>query len=530
MKYALLIAWREYAENARTKGFWVGLFLFPAIWILAIQVPMFLEKKGTPTRHFVLVDASGQFEAVATNAVHRGEQRRVLEALKDYAQRQLAQPAEWREFLGQFANASGDALDRFTQRGGQEWLLREIQRGLRTNAPAFVAPTPRFRRVELPAEVLATGTPTEVAEQLRPWLRGERRLQVDGRDVPLFAAVLIPTNVLEQIRRPADAAVVRTGAAEGIHYWSENLADEALRSEIERAVNTEVRRREYVSRGLDGAAVRAVEQTYAPFTSLNPKKERGEEQVGMADRIRQWLPSVFVYLLWVAIFAISQMLLNSVIEEKSNRIIEVLLSSVTPGELMMGKLLGIASIGLTMLGVWIFSFVVVLWWKASGVPPGALAAGSGGGMASLPMDIVSIVKTTWLLPAFAVYFFLGYLLYAGLFLALGSTCNTIKDAQNYMGVIVLFLMVPLFAMTYIPRDPNGPVATFLSWIPPYTPFVMMNRVTADPPLRDLIGTFVLLVAFTALVLWGCGRIFRIGILRTGQPPKLVELIRWLRTK
>jgi ABC-type Na+ efflux pump permease subunit len=93
---------------------------------------------------------------------------------------------------------------------------------------------------------------------------------------------------------------------------------------------------------------------------------------------------------------------------------------------------------------------------------------------------------------------------------------------------MVFLMVPLFTMTFIPRDPNGVPATVLSWIPPYTPFVMMNRMTADPPLRDVVGTLVLLVAFTGLVLWGSGRVFRIGILRTGQPPKLVELFRWLR--
>jgi ABC-2 type transport system permease protein len=346
--------------------------------------------------------------------------------------------------------------------------------------------------------------------------------------------VLIPKNIVEQVLRPDEprpqgAVSPPSGkaagrAVPGIQYWCENQADETLRSEVERAVNAEVRQREYARRGVEPGVVRAIEQTRVEFTSLNPKKEKGEEQVGMADRIRQWLPSVFVYLLWVGIFAIAQMLLNSVIEEKSNRIVEVLLSSVTPGELMMGKLAGIASTGLCMLAVWVLSFVGMIWWKSSGGPP----AGGGGGMSSVPHDIASILQTSWLLPAFFLYFVLGYLMYAGLILALGSTCNTIKDAQNFMGVIVLFLMVPLFTMTFIPRDPNGPVATVLSWIPPYTPFVMMNRVTASPPMRDVIGTLLLLMVSTVLILWGAGRIFRIGILRTGQPPKLKELFRWLR--
>ena len=109
--------------------------------------------------------------------------------------------------------------------------------------------------------------------------------------------------------------------------------------EVEQAVNGEIRQREYVLRGLDAKAVREVEQTYAPIASLNPKKETGQEAVKNVDVIKQWMPSAFVYLLWVSIFAIAQMLLTNIIEEKSNRIIEVLLSSVTPGELMMGSVL-----------------------------------------------------------------------------------------------------------------------------------------------------------------------------------------------
>jgi ABC-2 type transport system permease protein len=83
-------------------------------------------------------------------------------------------------------------------------------------------------------------------------------------------------------------------------------------------------------------------------------------------------------------------------------------------------------------------------------------------------------------------------------------------------------------MAFIPKDPNGTLATVLSWIPLYTPFVMMNRAAADPPMFDRVGTLLVLAATTALMLWLSGKIFRIGILRTGQPPKLVELVRWVR--
>jgi len=207
------------------------------------------------------------------------------------------------------------------------------------------------------------------------------------------------------------------------------------------------------------------------------------------------------------------MLLNNTIEEKSNRIIEVLLSSVTPGELMMGKLFGIAAVGLTMVGAWMLALFGILSLKA-------------GGASLISSQILGVLKGSNLILLFSIYFLLGYLMYAGFILSIGSVCNTIKEAQSYMGVLTMIMMVPMLTMTFIPKDPNGPVARLLSWIPLYTPFTMMNRANADPPMFDLIGTFVLLVATTVLALWMCGKIFRIGILRTGQPPKIVEMIRW----
>jgi len=296
-----------------------------------------------------------------------------------------------------------------------------------------------------------------------------------------------------------------------------NASDPTLRDEIERAMNSEVRQREYLARGLDAKVIRQVEQTYVPFNSLNPKKEKGKESVGTVDTIRQWAPSAFVYLLWLSIFMIIQMLLTNTIEEKSNRIIEVLLSSVTPGELMIGKLFGIAAIGLTMIGAWMLALFGILSWKA-------------GGSSVLAGQMLTVLKGSNLIFVFTLYFMLGYLMYAGLILALGSVCNTLKEAQSYMGVLTMIMMVPLLTMTFIPKDPNGSLARILSWIPLYTPFTMMNRASADPPAVDLVGTFVLLMICTVGAMWMAGKIFRIGILRTGQPPKLLEMFRWVVSK
>ena len=182
---------------------------------------------------------------------------------------------------------------------------------------------------------------------------------------------------------------------------------------------------------------------------------------------------------------------------------------------MAGKLLGIAGIGMTILSTWIASVAFMLWYFAT--PE-----------AEMISNLATVIFDSTLLPAFVFYFLLGYLMYASIFLAIGSICNTLKEAQNFMGPVMMIMMVPIFTMMFIPKDPHGTLATVLSWIPLYTPFVMMNRAAADPPAFDLYGTAIMLVFANIAMLWLCGRIFRIGILRTGQPPRLKELFGWLK--
>ncbi|MFM8359422.1 MAG: ABC transporter permease [Verrucomicrobiota bacterium] len=500
MSYAWRIAVREFTENVKTKGFWIGLLILPALILLGATVPTLVARQATPTRHFVLVDPAGTFAAPVAREFETERREQVQGAFRDWFQR-------WRRPDAPLPVPTHRPFDLSA-------ALAEARSRLRPDAPEFIPPRPRFVLAPLPAGISPTDDLPRLEQELRPWLRGERPLPgtPGAPPAPLFAAVLIP-------------AGFAAGSTQAVRYWCENQADTDLRERIERVLGRELRHREYARLGLDPADVARIEGLAAPVEALNPRKSGGDERVGLSDALRQWAPSFFVYLLWIAIFAISQMLLNSVIEEKSNKIIEVLLSSVTPGELMLGKLMGVAAVGLVMVSVWLASMVAAMLWAApaAGVDPQGLP-----GAGRLPLDALHILRTTWLLPGFAGYFLLGYTLYAALFLTVGSLCHTLKDAQNFMGPLMMVLMVPLFLLPFIPRDPNGPLAATLSWVPLYTPFLMMNRLAANPPWRDVVGTAVLLVGFNALVLWGCGRIFRLAILRTGQPPRLVELWRWLR--
>ena len=512
MRYALLIALREFTENARTKGFWIGVFMFPVLIGLAIGITS-LMAGAEPSRHFVLVDRSGAFAEPIEQAVERAHQRSVLQSAGRYVQQNLRPELRQNVDLSAIPATGGPAADQnavetFIAAGGADGFLARFRPMLGEDAPEFETPASAFARVDLPAEIDAGASIEEVLAGLRPYLTGDRRVPVDGGEARLFAAVLIEPGALDEAMRGA-------GGTAGIQYWSTNLTIDNLSDLVRDALNDEVRRRLYVAGGVDVATVRRIEETRVRVGEFDPGKSEGEETVSIADRIVRNAPTAFVYLLWISIFTVMQMLLYNTIEEKSNRIAEVLLSSVTPGEIMMGKLLGVAAAGFTMVVTWLVA-------AYAGV---SSYEGVGAEVIGQALDAV---VASGLIPMFLLCFLLGYLIYAGLFLSVGALCNDLKEAQNMQGPLMIIMMVPMFTMVFITRDPHGLFATIMTWIPIYTPFTMMNRAAADAPLIELIGATVLMIVSAVVLLWSAGRIFRIGILRTGNRPKLAEVVQWLR--
>jgi ABC-type Na+ efflux pump permease subunit len=260
-----------------------------------------------------------------------------------------------------------------------------------------------------------------------------------------------------------------------------------------------------------------VQRTRLPLSQLDPTAEPGEEAVSLADTFRQFAPIGFVYLIFVSLMQNVQYLLSNTIEEKSNRIIEVLLASVTAGELMMGKLLGIGMSGLTTIGAWLLSFYLFI-------------SLYGSSQTEFISQMLEVVLGSELIPWFIFYYFTGYALYSGVFLAIGSLCNTLKEAQAMMMPMILIQIVPIAMMAFVVLDPNNSIVRAMSWFPLFTPYLMMNRAAANPPLVDVIGTTIVLLASIALVLWLSGKVFKLGVPRTGQPPKILELWRLLRSK
>ncbi|HBX36064.1 MAG TPA: hypothetical protein DEG76_01640 [Pseudohongiella sp.] len=528
MRVTLLIAWREFMENVKTKGFWIGVLLVPIVFFLIFHISSRLAT-ATPTRYFMLIDQSGEYGGAVATAISREHQRQVMQEFMRYLQANRVDmggapppqaPAnQLDQLMDDFGNDEVSALDDWLSNGGLDMALQMARPYLREDAPPFTPPRRQFIAIDPPADLDTSAPPQTIVEYMRPYLNGERRLQHDGTAVPLFALILVPANVAGDVVRPdsLERLMLSDGTPTGVQYWAANLTDTRLSSAIQGSLNNTIRQQEFAAQGIDIQAVRDIQRTRLPLSRLDPGKQLGEAEVSMADTFRQWAPMGFVYLIFISLMQSVQYLLSNTIEEKSNRIIEVLLASVTPGELMMGKLLGIGATGITTILAWITSFFVFLQLYQT-VETAAI------------VQILDVLLSSDLIPYFVFYYLCCYALYAGIFLAIGSLCNTLKEAQSLIMPLIMILIVPVLTMSFIAQDPNGTMARVMSWIPLFTPFTMMNRAAAQPPMVDVVGTTIVLVLTTIAVLWLSGRIFRQGILRTGQPPRIVEVWRMLRRR
>jgi len=216
---------------------------------------------------------------------------------------------------------------------------------------------------------------------------------------------------------------------------------------------------------------------------------------------------IYFFVMFMSMMTPSQMLLTSLIEEKNSRVVEVLLSAVSPLELMAGKILGLVGVGLTTAAIYVTALSVV--------------AGSTG-LLQAPSAL--------LLALFFVYYILGFAIYASLFASVGAACNSLKEAQTVMFPLSLVLIGPFMFWMNIAQHPNGLFAVALSLFPPTAPTVMILRIAVlpSPPWWDIAGSLLLLAGSVPLIVWAAAKIFRTGVLLYGKPPKLGEILRWVR--
>jgi ABC-2 type transport system permease protein len=504
MRKAFLIAQREIVEQIKTKGFWIGILIFPIIIVAAIGLPIYLERAKS-VRTYAVADSSGWLaDAVEQHARAADTRRLLLEAQRRQLQNQdvATLPPVLAALAPVAAKLPPSQLDSAS---------RVLAFG--DSAPASVITEPNRATILAVREEYRAWFDTASAATIRGVSTGPsraryRRVPATGdlnkrvADEDLFAYFAIAGDPVK------DNA--------GLVYVSKNLTDDDLRDWYQAQATELVRQRRLAQEGIS-AQTAAWLNAETEFTERTVSATGEQAAVGMKDKLRQNAPMVFVYILWIAIFSITQGLLMSTIEEKSTRISEVLLSSVSPVQLMAGKIMGVAGTGLMMILTWVLTALA-----ATKYVPTLLGAPAG------QSDFSALLTDPLLLVSFVIYFFLGYLLYSAILIGIGSVVNTIQEAQALMMPVMMTLMLPLFAMVPIGRDPNGAFAKVMSFIPTFTPFVMMNRAAGPPALWEYVATSVLLIGAIVLALWASAKIFRIGILMTGKPPKVREIFQWVR--
>ena len=341
------------------------------------------------------------------------------------------------------------------------------------------------------------------------------------------AVMVIPASVLEDQQAT---------------IYSENTIDQGTISMLTGCLNDTLARAKIASFN-DPDLESKIEQSQVSAQVKSIKwDEKGDEQEQSAQ-FASILGMILSFLTYTFVLSYGTMIMNSVVEEKTNRIVEVIVSSCRPMELMMGKIIGVGLVGLTQFAIWVVLLgigYVVLGLVAGGAmavsSPEAITAGmnmpGGTDMASGAIGDVmtALAGINWLslLGNFVIYFIGGYLLYASLFAGFGSAVDQASDSSQFTMPIILIMIVALYAGIACIENPSGPMAVWCSIIPFTSPIVMMVRLPFDVPWWQLLLSIVLLYATALGCIWISARIYRTGILLYGKKRTFKEGLKWVK--
>ena len=253
---------------------------------------------------------------------------------------------------------------------------------------------------------------------------------------------------------------------------------------------------------------------------------------------------IFTFLIYMFVMSYGGMVMQSVMEEKTNRIVELMVSSVKPFQLMMGKIIGVALVGFVQLAIWGVMLSIILLvcgsvFGLSAAPNVPAVAGADAQMAAVAQQAASgeaaeIMSALMGLPyaelgiMFVLYFVGGYLLYASFFAAVGASINAQEDSSQFIMPVVLIMVFGLYAAMYSAENTNGPLAFWASMFPLTSPIVMMVRIPFGVPWWEEVLSLGLLFATSVAFVWLSARIYRVGILMYGKKPSIREMLKWVR--
>lgn len=454
MQKVMDIAVREYRSTAMTKAFFFGVFVFPAllIGIITAVMPMFNQRDKSLDGTVLVADATGPDQPIAR------------------------------------------ALESAFEPEGVRARYEERKKSLEEQLADSSLPEPVKQRAKAALARLPESPDAVSVSRLSP---------VDERE---WASV-IEEGKRQILKGDALALVHAHGKdPEGreYHLYQGRELSPELMDSLQDAVRDSIVDARLVREGMDAKQVKSL--TARPRGTVTTVTERGESKGGEAAAYL--IPMGFMMLLWISVFTSGQYLLTTTIEEKSSRVMEVLLSAASSMQLMTGKILGQAAVGLTILAVY--------------VGAGLISAQQFGALGLVPVD-----RLVWL----GVYFVMAYFLIAAMMAAIGSAVNEMREAQSMMSVAMLVLIIPMLLWMPILRQPNSTFSVVASMVPPATPFVMALRLaqTGEPvPAWQIIASCVIGFAAVFGSIWAAAKIFRVGALMYGKPPNWRTLLRWIR--
>ena len=438
----LLIAWREFRHTALTKGFIIGAIAFPVIMFAVVAVVPSLLSRESPP----LVGSIAIIDPTGT--------------IMPRAKAILERPVSMTEAVQEIAENPP------TTAAGQMEAVSSL-------------PSPAQQKIEV------------------TW-----RTEPDPTALESIKSELKTGKLIAGASVDADALDPSKPAKRFDFYIPSSLSPKHV-TQISRAIRKAIEEERVARSGVDKDLIARIAESPEPATlRISPEGAVAKE----ITELRFMVPVAFMFLLWVTVFTSANYLLTTTIEEKSNKVMEVLLAAASPMQLLVGKILGYAAISAVMLGMY-----------------GGL--GLAGLSAAAMLDLVPFMHIVYLI----TFFVMGYIMVAAMMSAVGSAVSDLREAQSLVGPVMMVLVVPIMLWLPIVENPNGMLATVASYVPPATPFVMIMRLTAatEPiPVWQTVSATAWGFVCAFGLMWLAARIFRVGVLMQGKPPTPKELIRW----
>lgn len=459
MSRVLHVAWRDFKATAMTRAFILGAFVVPVVLMGVVFVGFkYVFKKEAPAIEGTLsvIDHSGQ----------------VLEPI-----------AEWlrpEAIAARNRTMAGEVADEIEERMGSAGP--RVGAAVKSGLEAQNAKVPRITVVPLPLDA-------DVDAEKRPLRQPEA-----GTGARLALAVIDAHAVIKPEERDHYG---------GFELFVRAKLDERVESEIRSAIRESIKDKRIRAAALDPEALNALIHVEAPRTrEVSAEGER--DSLGEA---RLFVSFGFMAILMISVMLGGQYLLTTTVEEKSSRVVEVLLSALSPMELMGGKILGQLGVGLSILIIY-----------------GSLGGGAlflfGLGYLLGPVNLMYLI----------VFFLIAYFTIGALMAAVGSAVNELREAQSLQTPVMLIMMIPYLLWMPLSSDPNGVFATVCSFIPPVNAFVMILRVTSTepPPTWQVLLSIAVGLLGVYAAMWAAAKVFHIGLLMFGKPPNFGTLLRWIR--